>query len=159
MSTKDNIPSRETASENVPSSQGGEQEAFTSDEDVRILSTGHVDGHQSFNIDLTGDGKADVTVIDVDDSGSLTDPDVVIESTGNVTTWGAFNAATQFVDDDDACADDLSLADADDASAAESCPPFAEESDSDSARPRTDDDAEDASDVTTFTEDDDAPSV
>ena len=60
----------------------------TSDDDVRILGQGEIQGHSAAALDLTGNNEADVVVIDVDDSQSLTEPDVVIFREGAVTTMG-----------------------------------------------------------------------
>ena len=60
----------------------------TTDDDVRILGQGEVQGHRAAALDLTGDNEADVVVIDVDDSQTLNEPDVVIFREGAVTTMG-----------------------------------------------------------------------
>ena len=60
----------------------------TTDADVRILGQGEVQGHSAAALDLTGDNEADVVVIDVDDSLTLNEPDVVIFREGAVTTVG-----------------------------------------------------------------------
>lgn len=159
MSTKDKIPPQETASEDVSSQQRSEQDAFTQDEDVRVLSTGNVDGHQYYELDLTGDGKADVTVIDVDDSESLTDPDVVVESTGNVTTWEAYRTTSPIYDDKEPANVDYFDGDDADALVAESGAPYAEGWEAEYSQLQADDAPEDSSDVTTFTEADETPSA
>ena len=58
------------------------------DDDVHIVGQGEVYGHSAVALDMTGDGDADVVVVDADDSHSLTDPDVVVFSDGMATTIG-----------------------------------------------------------------------
>lgn len=57
-------------------------------DDVHIVGYGEVDGHVAVALDVTGDGQADVAVIDVDDSGNLSSPDVVVDTEGNMATVG-----------------------------------------------------------------------
>ena len=57
-------------------------------DDVRIVAYGNVQGHDAVAYDLDGDGQADVAVIDVDDSHSLSAPDVVVDTAGNMATLG-----------------------------------------------------------------------
>ncbi len=56
--------------------------------DVRIVGYGEVEGHLVAGLDVTGDNAADVAIIDVDDSHSVTRPDVIIDTEGNVATVG-----------------------------------------------------------------------
>lgn len=58
------------------------------EEDVHVVGYGQVQGHQAVAVDLTGNGEADVAVIDMNDNGQLDDPDVVVDSEGNVATMG-----------------------------------------------------------------------
>lgn len=60
----------------------------TEDEDVHIVGQGTVQGHDAVALDMTGNNEADVVIIDVDDSRSLTDPDVVVFRGGMATTIG-----------------------------------------------------------------------
>lgn len=60
----------------------------TEDEDVHIVGQGTVQGHDAVALDMTGNYEADVVIIDVDDTGSLTDPDVVVFREGMATTIG-----------------------------------------------------------------------
>ena len=39
-------------------------------------------------LDTNNDGQADVAIIDVDDSGNLSDPDVIVDNNGNMATYG-----------------------------------------------------------------------
>lgn len=61
---------------------------FDSDDDVRIVGYGEFDGHVVTGLDLDGDNQADIAVIDVDDSGSYSRADIVIDNEGNMTTYG-----------------------------------------------------------------------
>lgn len=72
-----------------------DQTADANDGDVYVVGQGYVDGHQAVALDLTGNGVADVVVIDVDDSNSLTDADVVIDSEGNSATLGELAQAAR----------------------------------------------------------------
>ena len=61
---------------------------FDADDDVRIVGYGEYDGHIVTGLDLDGDNQADIAVIDVDDSGNYSRPDIVIDSEGNMSTYG-----------------------------------------------------------------------
>lgn len=55
-------------------------------DDVRIVGVAEYEGHAVVGIDMTGDNQADVAVIDVDDSGDLSAPDVVVTPEGDMAT-------------------------------------------------------------------------
>lgn len=61
---------------------------FESDDDVRIVGYGEFDGHIVTGLDLDGDNQADIAVIDVDDSGNYSRADIVIDTEGNMSTYG-----------------------------------------------------------------------
>ena len=65
-----------------------EAQTVSDDADVNIVGAGKVDGHAAVVIDVNDDQQGDVAVIDVDDSGSLTSPDVVVDTQGNSATLG-----------------------------------------------------------------------
>ena len=71
-----------------------QQTAETSDDDsdVHIVGYGEVQGHVAVGLDTDGDGQADVAIIDVDDSGSLSNPDVLVDRQGNTATYGELNS-------------------------------------------------------------------
>jgi len=71
-----------------------DQTADASDADVHIVGYGEVEGHVAVGLDTDGDGQADVAIIDVDDSGGLSDPDVIVDNHGNMATYGEINNAT-----------------------------------------------------------------
>lgn len=61
------------------------------DVEVHIIGYGEVQGHVAVRLDTDGDGQADVAIIDVDDSGGLSDPDVLVDDQGNMATYGELN--------------------------------------------------------------------
>ena len=61
---------------------------FDADNDVRIVGYGEYDGHIVTGLDLDGDNMTDIAVIDVDDSGNYSRADIVIDSEGNMSTYG-----------------------------------------------------------------------
>ena len=70
-----------------------EQEPTPQDDDVRVVAQTEYDGHDVYGIDLNGDNQVDVAVIDVDDSGSLSGPDVVFNGEGDYATIDELNNA------------------------------------------------------------------
>lgn len=63
----------------------------SADNDVHVVGTGQIEGHSAVALDISGNGDPDVVVIDVDDSDSLTDPDLVVDNQGNYATIGELN--------------------------------------------------------------------
>lgn len=63
------------------------------DGDVHIVGYGNIQGHVAVGVDITGDGDADVAIIDVDDNNQLSEPDVVIDKEGNMATIGEITGA------------------------------------------------------------------
>lgn len=61
---------------------------FEQDGDVHIVGYANVDGHLTVGYDTTGDGQADVAIIDVDDNHQLSDADVIIDNEGHAATVG-----------------------------------------------------------------------
>jgi len=94
--------------------------ADTSDADVHIVGYGEVEGHLAVGLDTNNDGQTDVAIIDVDDSGDLSAPDVVIDDHGNMATIGDIanaqdpnmTAAMENPDMDTANVDDVLFIDA-----------------------------------------------
>ena len=76
------------ATERTSTSHAAEQTEEISDDDVHIVGQGEVDGHSAVALDMTGNYEADVVIIDVDDTNSLTEPDVVVFREGMATTVG-----------------------------------------------------------------------
>lgn len=59
---------------------------FEQDGDVHIVGYANVDGHLAVGYDTTGDGQADVAIIDVDDNHQLSDADIIVDNQGNAAT-------------------------------------------------------------------------
>ena len=55
-------------------------------EGVRIIGYGEVDGHTVVGYDVNSDNDPDVAIIDVDGSGGISNPDVIMDSEGNMAT-------------------------------------------------------------------------
>lgn len=68
--------------------QVASQQSSESDSDVHIVGYGEVQGHAAVGLDMNGDSQADVAIIDVDDSGNISNPDVVVDRQGNMATIG-----------------------------------------------------------------------
>ena len=77
-----------TQAEDVAVVDSDSQSAGQDDGDVHIVGYGKIDGHLAVGYDTTGDGQADVAIIDVDDSGDVSSPDIVVDTQGNMTTVG-----------------------------------------------------------------------
>ncbi len=58
----------------------------SADNDVHVVGQGTIEGHAAATIDMTGDGVADVAVIDINDNGILDGEDVVVDRAGNMMT-------------------------------------------------------------------------
>jgi hypothetical protein len=68
------------------------------DADVHVVGYAEVDGHDAVAVDLSGDGHTDVVVIDVDDSGSLTESDILVSEEGNSTAFGDMSMGISPID-------------------------------------------------------------
>ena len=68
--------------------QEANQQATNADSDVHIVGYGEVRGHSAVALDMDGDSQADVAIIDVDDSGDISNPDVIVDKQGNMATIG-----------------------------------------------------------------------
>lgn len=69
------------------------------DDEVAIVGYGEYDGHQTLELDATGDGYADAVVIDVDDDGYLSPADVLVAENGDSMTLGELEEAELGMDD------------------------------------------------------------
>ena len=111
-------------------------EADGSDDGVSVVGSTEYDGHYVALVDTNSDGEEDIAIIDMDDDMAISDPDIVIDTEGNMATVGQLtgsddinNYSTSYdesVDDaaddatDDSSADDdMYLATLDDTSAAD----------------------------------------
>ena len=82
------VPTKSSAARNLEAQQQNILHEFDVDDDVRIVGYGEFDGHVMTGLDLDGDNQADIAVIDVDDSGSYSRADIVIDNEGNMSTYG-----------------------------------------------------------------------
>ena len=57
-------------------------------EDVHIVGYASVDGHLAVGYDTTGDGQADVAIIDMNDNHDIDDQDVIMDNQGHAATVG-----------------------------------------------------------------------
>lgn len=76
------------ASEDVQVVDQQTAQNFEQDGDVHIVGYANVDGHLAVGYDTTGDGQADVAIIDVDDNHQLSDADIIVDNQGNAATVG-----------------------------------------------------------------------
>jgi hypothetical protein len=58
---------------------------FEQDGDVHIVGYANVDGHLMVGYDSDGDGQADVAIIDVDDNGRPSEPDIITDGEHAIT--------------------------------------------------------------------------
>lgn len=63
-------------------------------DDVHIVGYTEADGHLVVGLDTTNDGQADVAIIDIDDSGNASAPDIVMDRNGNMATIGDLTGET-----------------------------------------------------------------
>ena len=82
------VSTKSSAAQDVEAQPQNIVHEFDADDDVRIVGYGEFDGHVVTGLDLDGDNQADIAVIDVDDSGSYSRADIVIDSEGNMSTYG-----------------------------------------------------------------------
>ena len=73
-------------------------ENFDMGDDVHIVGYGDVEGHLVVGYDVTGDGQADVAIIDVDGNLRPSDDDIIVDREGNMATLGELNDAPDMVD-------------------------------------------------------------
>ena len=64
---------------------------FDMGEDVHIVGYANAEGHLVVGYDTTGDGQADVAIIDVDGDLRPSDADVIMDRDGNMATLGELN--------------------------------------------------------------------
>ncbi len=61
---------------------------FDMGEDVHIVGYANAQGHLVVGYDTDGDGQADVAIIDMDDSGTPSDLDIILDTEGNMAHLG-----------------------------------------------------------------------
>lgn len=64
---------------------------FDMGDDVHIVGYANADGHLAVGYDTTGDGQADVAIIDVDNNYRPSDEDVIVDKDGNMARIGELN--------------------------------------------------------------------
>ena len=69
----------------------------TGDDDIHVVGTDEIDGHAVAFVDTTGNGEADVAIIDVDNDNQLTDADLIVDNEGNAMTLGGEIVSTSDV--------------------------------------------------------------
>ena len=79
---------QEGAGADYASSTQGNNAQHESDDDVQVIARGTVAGHEAVALDLSSNGEADVVVIDTNDNRQLDNPDVVVDTEGNMATVG-----------------------------------------------------------------------
>lgn len=90
----------------VVSNHSIQQNQDDEDNDVHVVGQGTIHGHQAVAFDITGNGEADVAIIDWNDNGRLDDPDVMIDRDGNYATIGQLAQADYHQDTDNGYASD-----------------------------------------------------
>jgi hypothetical protein len=60
-------------------------------DDVHIVGYANADGHLAVGYDTTGDGQADVAIIDVDNNMRPSDPDIILDNEGHMARLGDLN--------------------------------------------------------------------
>lgn len=64
---------------------------FDMGEDVQIVGYGNAEGHLVVGYDTTGDGEADVAIIDADNNLRPSDDDIIMDREGNMARLGDLN--------------------------------------------------------------------
>ena len=64
---------------------------FDMGEDVHIVGYANAEGHLVVGYDTTGDGQADIAIIDIDGDLRPSDADVIMDREGNMATLGELN--------------------------------------------------------------------
>lgn len=82
------VEEQESSSVDVQVADSHVTESLEQEGDVHIVGYGEVEGHLAVGYDTDNDGQADVAIIDIDDSGDISSPDVIVSSSGNVATVG-----------------------------------------------------------------------
>lgn len=85
---QEDVSTVDNAANDIAQNQTSQQSQDIDDNDVHIVGQGTIHGHQAVALDITGNGEADVAIIDWNDNGRLDDPDVMIDRNGNYATIG-----------------------------------------------------------------------
>lgn len=81
----------QAATEDVQMVEQQIAENFDMGDDVHIVGYANAEGHLAVGYDTTGDGQADVAIIDVDDNFIPSDADVIVDREGNMARLGELN--------------------------------------------------------------------
>ena len=84
---QDNAPTgdvHQAATEDVQMVEQQIAENFDMGDDVHIVGYANAEGHLAVGYDTTGDGQADVAIIDVDDNFIPSEADVIVDREGNM---------------------------------------------------------------------------
>lgn len=87
----DGIPEKPSNSIDVSIVEKQIAHNFDMGEDVHIVGYANAAGHLVVGYDTTGDGQADVAIIDVDNNLRPSDSDVIMDNQGNKATLGELN--------------------------------------------------------------------
>ena len=81
----------QAATEDVQMVEQQIAENFDMGDDVHIVGYANAEGHLAVGYDTTGDGQADVAIIDVDDNFIPSEADVIVDREGNMARLGELN--------------------------------------------------------------------
>ena len=70
------------------------EQNFDMGDDIHIVGYANAEGHLAVGYDTTGDGQADVAIIDMDDNLRPSDADVIMDREGNIATLGGLGQET-----------------------------------------------------------------
>ena len=85
------------------------------DDSVQVVGHGDYHGHDVAYVDTDGNGEANIAIVDMDDNGYVSDPDIVVDGDGNFATVaqlsGGYSSGTddgnyETLYDDESVADD-----------------------------------------------------
>lgn len=68
---------------------------FNMGEDVHIVGYANAEGHLVVGYDSTGNGQADIAIIDIDNDLHPSDVDIIMDTEGNMATLGELNNDSQ----------------------------------------------------------------
>ena len=88
----------EPSQEDVQAVEQQIAENFDMGEDVHIVGYANADGHLAVGYDTDGDGQADVAIIDVDGDFQPSDPDIIMDTAGHMSTLGDLDPTPEQVD-------------------------------------------------------------
>ena len=87
-SSSENMHQTEAATDDVQVVERQIAENFDMGDDVHIVGYANAEGHLVVGYDTTGDGQADVAIIDMDNNFQPSDTDVIMDREGNMARLG-----------------------------------------------------------------------